>query len=76
MGITQSMSSAGCPYDNAPMEIHFNTLKNKLIYHYVWIVYNKVRNLGDKKRQKKTENVLDITKKWTGRRQDWGQIHS
>ena len=26
------------------------------------IVYNKVRNLGDKKSQKKTENVLDITK--------------
>ena len=40
------------------------------------IVYNKVRNLGDKKSQKKTENVLDITKKWIGKRQDWGQIHS
>lgn len=30
--ITQSMSSAGCPYDNAPMERYFNTLKNELIY--------------------------------------------
>jgi len=33
--ITQSMSKAGCPYDNAPMERYFNTLKNELIYqHY------------------------------------------
>lgn len=27
--VTQSMSKAGYPYDNAPMERHFNTLKNK-----------------------------------------------
>ena len=34
-GITQSMSKAGYPYDNAPMERYFNTLKNDLIYqHY------------------------------------------
>ena len=32
--ITQSMSRAGCPYDNAPMERYFNTLKNELIYHH------------------------------------------
>ena len=33
--ITQSMSKAGYPYDNAPMERYFNTLKNELIYqHY------------------------------------------
>ena len=32
--ITQSMSKAGCPYDNAPMERYFNTLKNELIYHH------------------------------------------
>ncbi len=25
-GITQSMSPAGCPYDNAPMERYYNTL--------------------------------------------------
>lgn len=25
------MSEAGCPYDNAPMERHFNTLKNEEI---------------------------------------------
>ena len=29
--ITQSMSKAGCPYDNAPMERYFNTLKAELI---------------------------------------------
>ncbi len=35
IGITQSMSKAGYPYDNAPMERYFNTLKNDLIYqHY------------------------------------------
>ena len=33
-GITQSMSKAGCPYDNAPIERYFNTLKNELIYLY------------------------------------------
>jgi transposase InsO family protein len=32
--VTQSMSKAGCPYDNAPMERYFNSLKNELIYHY------------------------------------------
>ena len=30
-GITQSMSKPGCPYDNAPMERYFNTLKTDLI---------------------------------------------
>ncbi len=30
--IQQSMSKAGCPYDNAPMERYYNTLKNELIY--------------------------------------------
>lgn len=34
-GVTQSMSNAGYPYDNAPMERYYNTLKNELIYlHY------------------------------------------
>lgn len=28
--ITQSMSKVGCPYDNAPMERYYNTLKNEL----------------------------------------------
>ena len=31
-GITQSMSRAGCPYDNAPMERFYNTMKQELIY--------------------------------------------
>jgi len=30
--IQQSMCRAGCPYDNAPMERYFNTLKCELIY--------------------------------------------
>ena len=35
MGITPRMSKATYPYDNAPMERYFNTLKNDLIYqHY------------------------------------------
>lgn len=33
-GIIQSMSKAGCPYDNAPMERFFNTMKSELIYRY------------------------------------------
>ena len=34
--VTQSMSKAGYPYDNAPMERYFNTLKNELtcLYEY------------------------------------------
>jgi len=57
-GITQSMSKAGCPYDNAPMERYYNTLKNEFInlhyYHnddelnqavseFAYIWYNHVR---------------------------------
>ena len=34
VGITQSMSKAGCPTDNAPMERYFNTLKNERINLY------------------------------------------
>ncbi len=56
--IIQSMSRAGCPYDNAPMERYFNTLKSELIYQhsydsedklyadvddYVLLWYNSVR---------------------------------
>ena len=32
--IQQSMSRAGCPYDNAPMERYYNTLKSEHIYHF------------------------------------------
>ena len=38
-GITQSMSKAGYPYDNAPMERYFNTLKNG------WNTYNQATAL-------------------------------
>lgn len=30
------MSRAGCPYDNAPIERYFNTLKSELIYNYTY----------------------------------------
>ena len=58
MGITQSMSKAGYPYDNAPMERYFNTLKNEEInlhsYHtedalydaveeFAYVTYNHIR---------------------------------
>lgn len=33
-GIRQSMSKAGYPYDNAPMERYYNTLKSELIYQH------------------------------------------
>lgn len=32
--VAQSMSKAGCPYDNAPMERYFNTLKNECVNLY------------------------------------------
>lgn len=34
LGITQSMSRAGTPYDNAAMERYYNTLKTELIHQY------------------------------------------
>ena len=40
--IQQSMSRAGCPYDNAPMERYFNTLKNELINHYYYKTEKKL----------------------------------
>lgn len=58
VGITQGMSKAGCPYDNAPMERYYNTMKNEFIdlhyYHnddelnqaaseFAYIWYNHVR---------------------------------
>ena len=35
-GITQSMSKAGCPYDNAPMERFYNTFKSCFYYRYTF----------------------------------------
>jgi len=34
--ITQSMSRAGNPYDNAPMERFYNTMKTEFIYQYTF----------------------------------------
>lgn len=56
--VTQSMSKAGSPCDNAPMERYFNTLKSELIYEhsyrteealytaikeFAYVTYNHVR---------------------------------
>lgn len=58
VGVTQSMSKAGCPYDNAPIERYYNTLKNELIHlrhfhtdeelfssieNFAYVTYNHVR---------------------------------
>ncbi len=34
LGVTQSMSQAGYPYENAPMKRDFNSPKRELIYQY------------------------------------------
>ncbi len=56
--VQQSMSRTACPYDNAPMERFYNTLKNEYfnlfsfnsadelnqgIYEFVYVKYNHVR---------------------------------
>ena len=56
--VTQSMSKAGYPYDNAPMERYFNTLKNectnlytfrtegelyRIVEEFAYAIYNHVR---------------------------------
>jgi transposase InsO family protein len=57
-GVQQSMSRAGCPYDNAPMERYFNSLKAELtnrftfdnaeklecaVAEYAYLWYNQIR---------------------------------
>ena len=44
LGIIQSMSKAGHPYDNAPMERYFNTLKNDLIYQHYYHTEEELYN--------------------------------
>ena len=44
LGIKQSMSAPGYPYDNAPMERYFNTLKNELIYHHSYKTEEELYN--------------------------------
>ena len=50
VNITQSMSKAGYPYDNAPMERYFNTLKNECINLYEFttenVLYQKVEEFA------------------------------
>lgn len=56
--MTQSMSKAGCPYANAPMERYFNTLKNECtnlyefqteealyqaVEEFAYVIYNRGR---------------------------------
>ena len=58
VNVTQSMSKAGYPYDNAPMERYFNTLKNECtnlyeftteealyqtVEEFAYVTYNHVR---------------------------------
>ena len=58
VGVTQSMSKAGYPYDNAPMERYFNTLKNectnlykfrteeelyRTVEEFAYVTYNHIR---------------------------------
>jgi Transposase and inactivated derivatives len=46
--ITQSMSRAGCPYDNAPMERFYNTLKTEFFYQYYFRSFDELnKNLMD-----------------------------
>lgn len=48
VNITQSMSRAGCPYDNAPMERFYNTMKTELFYQYYFKSYEELnKNLMD-----------------------------
>ena len=42
VGIIQSMSKAGCPYDNAPMERYYNTLKNDCINLHYYHTYQEL----------------------------------
>ena len=39
VNVTQSMSKAGYPYDNAPMERYFNTLKNECTNLYLSLIH-------------------------------------
>ena len=50
VNVTQSMSKAGYPYDNAPMERYFNTLKNECTNLYEFetekALYQKVEEFA------------------------------
>ena len=70
LGITQSMSKAGYPYDNAPMERYFNTLKNDLIYQHYYrteeelymyniIMYNRILIITTKRLMRHATGVYN-----------------
>jgi transposase-like protein len=46
----------------------FSTFNNSILQFKDWLIENLVKMLY--------LAMMDITKKWTGHRQDWGQIHS
>ena len=42
------MSKVGCPYDNAPMECSYNTMKTEFFYQYYFKSYEELnKNLMD-----------------------------
>ena len=45
--VTQSMSKAGYPYDNAPMERYFNTLKNKCMEASYFLLRGMAKVAGE-----------------------------
>ena len=52
-GIRQSMSKAGYPYDNAPMERFYNTFKNCFYYRFI---FDSTEVLDEMKMMKKYIN--------------------
>lgn len=54
LGITQSMSKAGYPYDNAPMERYFNTLKMIL---YTSIIITQKTNSTQQSKNLRMYNI-------------------
>ena len=42
LGISQSMSRAGTPYDSAPMERYYNTLKAEEVYQHRYDTIDKL----------------------------------
>ena len=80
LGITQRMSKAGYPYNNAPMERYFNTLKNDLIYQhfyhteeelcaaveeFAYVQYNHVRPHSYNNYKKSTRHAMELYKPYS-----------
>ncbi|CAM4169854.1 Integrase catalytic domain-containing protein [Erysipelothrix aquatica] len=51
--IQQSISRAGCPYDNALMERYFNTLKHECTNHYTFTIKERMDSI-----------INDLEQKW------------